>query len=156
MKKNTIAICLIIAALAYAVTGCGTIQRALLTETVSPVVTNAVSGDVSGGVTNYAPNPVAVATAQTVAALPFPFAGTAGIALGWLITAYASIKNKRLASALVTGIDAGRQILQTTPEGQRLDAKFKDMLIQHQDAAGVLNEASKLVNKLTGDTVKTA
>jgi hypothetical protein len=67
---------------------------------------------------------------------------------------YASGRNKKLAAALVTGIEAGRQILQTTSEGQKLDAKFKDMLIAHQEAAGVLNAASTLVNTLTGNTVK--
>jgi hypothetical protein len=163
---------LLLTALALTFTGCASTEKALLTSTatVTPATTNqVVSVDATTGqsVTNqvvmppatnvtYAPSPVAVAATQTIAALPFPFAGTAGIALGWLLTAYAAWKNKKLSVALVQGIDAGRQILQTTPEGQKLDAKFKDALIEHQEIAGVLNAASTLVNDYTGDTVKPA
>ena len=88
--------------------------------------------------------------------LPVPGAGAAALALGWLYSAYAAIRNKKVSVALVQGIEAGRQILQTTPEGQKLDAKVKDALLQHQDIAGVLNEVSGLVNAYTGDTVKPA
>jgi hypothetical protein len=154
MKKQILIICAAVACFAFA--GCATVDKSLLTATVAPAATNAVSGAITPAVTNYAPNAAATVTAQAVSAMPFPFAGTAGIAAGWLLTAYAAWRNRKLASALVTGIDAGRQILQSTPEGQKLDAKFKDLLIQHQDAAGVLDAAASLVNKLTGDTVKPA
>ena len=152
--KKTIAIMLAACAV-FAFAGCSTVEHALLSANVTPGVTNAATGVVGLPVTNYAPNPVASAAAQTVAAMPFPFAGTAGVALGWMLTAYAAIKNRKLASALVSGIEAGRQILQTTPEGKALDSQVKDALISHQEAAGVLNAASALVNQLTGNTVKT-
>lgn len=153
MKKTTFAICLLIA---LAFSGCATVDRAILTATVTPAATNAVSGVITSAVTNYAPNAAATVAAQAVAAMPFPFAGTAGIAAGWLLTAYAAYRNRKLAGALVTGIEAGRVILQTTPEGQQFDSKFRRMLIEHQDAAGVLNAAGRLVNTLTGNTVKTS
>lgn len=162
-------------------TGCSTLDKLYTpTPTVTPAVTNsvpqvipaatnAVTGVVLPSVTNelqivtapqtnivIAPNPTVQAGIQAAAALPFPFAGVVAILGGWLYTAYANMRNKKLSAALVTGIDAGRQILQSTPEGQKLDAKFKDVLIQHQELAGVLNAASTLVNTLTGDTVKPA
>jgi hypothetical protein len=137
----------------FAFSGCTELDKIATVKTVTAATTNA-AGVVTAATTNYAASPLALGAATTVAALPFPFAGTAGIALGWALTAYAAFRNRKLATALVTGIEAGRQILQTTPEGQKLDAKFKDVLIQHQDAAGVLNSASKLVNQYTSDTVK--
>lgn len=103
--------------------------------------------------TNLVANPSVQGITQIVGAAPFPFAGTASIALGFLYSAYAAIRNKKLNVALVQGIEAGRQVLQTTPEGQSLDKKVKDLLISHQEAAGVLNEASKLVNEYTHNTV---
>ena len=172
--KNIYSAILIVSVVAFV--GCSAIDKTLLTATptITPAVTNQVVhvvADTNGVIiatnveqviipsftnTTYAPAPVATATAGIVGALPFPGAGVVGIALGWLLTAYAAIRNRKLAVALVTGIDAGRTILQTTPEGQKLDAKFKDALIQHQEVSGVLQAASKLVNAYTGDTVKPA
>ena len=88
-----------------------------------------------------------------VGSLPVPFAGAAAVALGWLYSAYAAFRNKKAATALVTGIEAARTILQTTPEGQALDHKVKDALIKHQELAGVLDFVGKIVNAKTGDTV---
>jgi hypothetical protein len=128
-----------------------------VTITVTPPQTNMVFV-VTPAVTNQvlAPNSSIQAGIQAAGALPFPFAGLGAIVLGWLYTAYAAFRNKKVSTALVTGIEAGRQILQSTPQGQALDAKFKDALIQHQDVAGVLNEVSAMVNSLTADTVKPA
>jgi len=154
MKKQILVICAAVACFAFA--GCATVDKALLTATVTPAATNAVSGLITPALTNYAPGAAATVAAQAVSAMPFPFAGTAGIVAGWLLTAYAAYRNRKLSGALVTGIEAARQILQTTPEGQSFDGRLKTLLIEHQEAAGVLNAASRLVNKLTGDTVKTA
>lgn len=147
-------IIILAAAAAFSFAGCSALDHLATVQTVTAATTNA-AGVVTSAITNYGANPIALDAAQTVSALPFPFAGTAGIALGWALTAYAAFRNRKLATALVTGIEAGRQILQTTPEGQKLDAKVKDALIAHQDAAGVLNAASSLVNSLTGNTVAT-
>jgi hypothetical protein len=140
-----------------ALPGCSTLDSALLTrhDTIEPAITNVVTGDVTPAVTNttYTPNPIAQGTASTIGALPLPWCGTAGALLGAGIAMYANFRNKKLAGALVTGIEAGRQILQTTPEGQRLDGMVKEALINHQEAAGVLNAASKMVNDLTSNTV---
>ena len=89
-----------------------------------------------------------------VKVLPIPFAAPIAIALGWLYSAYASIRNKKALVAVVKGVDAGREFLNTTSEGKAMDAKLKDFLIQHQEAAGVLNAVSKVVNEHTGNTVQ--
>ncbi len=130
-----------------------------VTVTVVAPVTNYVQ-KITPASTNMelAPNPIVqagISTGGNVASgMGLPFAGAGAIALGWLYTGYANLRNKKITAALVTGIEAGRQILQTTPEGQALDAKIKDALIQHQQVAGVLNEVSTLVNNLTDNTVK--
>jgi hypothetical protein len=156
-SKNLFVLTLITLAL-FLGAGCATVDKALFTPTsvVTPASTNAVTGAITPPSTNttYTANPMALAATQGIAAAPFPFAGTVGIGLGWLLTGIAAIRSKKLSVALVQGIEAGRQILQTTPEGQKLDAKFKDALIANQDAAGVLNAAASLVNQYTGDTVK--
>ena len=64
------------------------------------------------------------------------------------------MRNKKALSAVVLGVEAGRKILQETPEGQKLDAQLKDALIHYQEVAGVLNKVSGIVNNITGDTVK--
>jgi len=162
MKKSIKTTLVITAATAcfvaiLALPGCSTMDKALLTpnDTVTPAITNAATGDVTPAVTNttYTPNPIAQGTATAIGALPLPWCGTAGAVLGACIAMYANYRNKKLAGALVTGIEAGRQILQTTPEGQRLDGMVKEALINHQEAAGVLNAASKMVNDLTSNTV---
>lgn len=175
MKTKSILVFFTAAVLAVVAVGCGTIESALLTthQTVTPAVTNSVTvlstnaaGEVTPIVTQiikpaitntvYEPSVIAQGGTELIGSLPLPGAKTAAILGGWLLTAFAGWKNKKLAVALVKGIDAGRQILQTTPEGQRLDAKFKDALIDHQETANVLNAAAKLVNQYTGDTVKPA
>ncbi|MDX1951493.1 MAG: hypothetical protein SFY81_04875 [Verrucomicrobiota bacterium] len=114
-------------------------------------------------VTNLAPIPAVQAGIQSgVGMLPFPGAGAVGYALAAIYAAYATWRNNRTAStgrkvakALVEGIEAGRLILNETPEGRKLDAKIKDELIKHQEVAGVLNEVSVFINEHTGNTVKT-
>ncbi|MEI6194342.1 MAG: hypothetical protein WCS42_08430 [Verrucomicrobiota bacterium] len=130
----------------------------IVTNQAAPVivvVTNSITREVvTPAQGTYEPAAIPAAAAATLAAIPLPGAGIASIFLGWALTAFAAYRNKKLSVALTTGIEAGRQILQTTPQGQALDAKFKDVLIQHQEIAGVLNQASALVNAYTGDTVK--
>jgi hypothetical protein len=161
MKKTTILCVLALASLTLALTftSCAALDKYLLappTQVITPTVTNAVTGIVTPEITNavYVPAPAPQAAASFISTLPLPYAAPVGIGLGWLLTAYANMRNKKLSSALVTGIEAGRKILQETPEGQALDAKIKDLLIQHQDIAGVLNKASALVNDLTANTAK--
>jgi hypothetical protein len=126
------------------------------TVTTNAIILPVISYDYAPAVsvTNLAPRAPISAATQAIGALPVPGAGLGAIALGWLYTAYAAFRNKRVAQALVTGIEAGRRALQETPEGQKLDGRIKDALIEHQTVAGVLNEVGKLVNTYTGDTVR--
>jgi hypothetical protein len=105
--------------------------------------------------TNLVPRATISAPLNTVGSSGIPIAAPIAIGLGWLYSAYAAIRNKNAARALVTGIEAGRQFLQTTPEGQKADAKIKDYLVQHQEAAGVVDLVGKLVAQHTGDTTAT-
>jgi hypothetical protein len=105
-------------------------------------------------VTNLVPRPAVEAGLKAVEGAPFPMAGLAGILLGWAYSAYAAVRNKKTAVAVIQGIEAGRRILQETPEGQVLDKKIKDALIEHQETAGVLHQVTQLVTSYTGNTVK--
>lgn len=154
-------------------TGCASVEKALYNgqAVVTPAATNVSHQVVMGptgepetieipvitpAVTNrvIAPSPIVSGVIEGAKALPFPFAGTAALALGWLYSAYASARNKKLAGALVDGVEAARQWLQTTPEGKTVDGKLVGYLKTHQEAAGVLNAAAALVNARTGDTVQ--
>lgn len=135
-------------------------QTNLVTGVVAPPVTNVIILPHVRPVyappvttTNLVPNPVVESVIASAGALPIPWAGTAAAVVGWLYTAYANFRNKKLSKALVEGIEAGRKILTATPEGQKVDQKVKDALMDAQMIRGVLNEASKLVNELTDKTV---
>jgi len=140
----------------------GAIVPASIVEVATPIVKQVASAQVSYefGPTTYLTNLVekpsvtggiggvtAIASATGI-----PWGGLAGIVIGFLYTGYAAIRNKKLAVALTTGIEAGRVALQSTPEGQALDKIIKAKLIEHQELAGVVNDASKLVNEYTGTT----
>lgn len=58
-----------------------------------------------------------------------------------------SRKSSKMASTLIQVIETGRQILQTTPQGQKLDDRWKTWMIQHQAEQGIINEVVKLVGQ---------
>jgi hypothetical protein len=103
--------------------------------------------------TNLVDNPAVTGTIAVAETLPIPFVGLAGGVIGLLYSVYRNIRNKKALVAVVQGIDDGRKLLQGTPELQAIDAKIRDVLIQHQEVAGVLNAVSDVVNKYTNDTV---
>lgn len=102
--------------------------------------------------TNLAPRPQVEGMLEGTHFLPVPFAGTIAMVLGWVYSAYAALRNRRVAKALVLGIESGRRLLLETPEGQRLDARIKDALVKHQEWAGALGETRRLVERYTGTT----
>jgi len=176
MKKNLETSFVILLAIAcFTFIGCTALDKAVLSvhQTITPAITNAVAvvtTNADGGkLTNIAevvtpaktnsefiPAPAASTGIKILGGLPIPWAGTAGAVLTAALSMYASGRNKKLAAALVTGIEAGRRILQTTPEGQALDVQVKAALVRHQSFAGVLSEAGKLVESLTGQTTAPA
>jgi hypothetical protein len=130
-----------------AVTGCSTLDR-LYVHT--PASTNAQTGEVTPP--SIVPNPIIDSAIKGVGAIPFPWAGTAALLLGWGYSAYAAVRNKNVAVAAIEGIETGRKFLQDTPEGQAYDAKIRRALIERQAIRGVLAAASALVKKYTDKT----
>ncbi len=99
-------------------------------------------------------NPTIKTATSFLETLPLPWAGVAGTAIGWLATAYTAIRRKKVNIALVTGIEAGRKILNSTAEGKFFDNAIRTKLIEHQEVAGVLNMVSKIVNDYTSFTTR--
>lgn len=152
-KRTLTLLCLAAAALTVILApGCAQLDKAL-TKSTEVVTVDPVTG---ASVTNIVlkVRPEIEGGAKILTALPFPFAGVAGTLVGFAASAYLALRQRKVAVALVQGIEAGRELLQNTPEGQKLDTKLKDELIKHQEAAGVVNAVAKLVNRYTGDTVK--
>jgi hypothetical protein len=158
MKKISTVLLLAVACLTL--TGCAFTDKLLTHEAVIQHLaeTNAVTGAVipAFAETNFVANPVITGAATVVSALPFPFAGVAGVLLGALPCMYAAFRNRKALVAVIQGIEAGRQVLQSTVEGKKLDAVVRGELIKHQDAAGVLKTVSNLVSDYTGNTTQPA
>ena len=117
---------------------------------VTPVVTFEYSPPIL--TTNLVNRPIVDSAINTVGALPIPFAGTIAIGLGWLYSAYAAWRNKKTSVALISGIEAARKVLLETEEGKNLDDAIKAKLIEHQQAAGVLEQVTSLVQRYTTPT----
>lgn len=98
-------------------------------------------------ITNLVARPFIEGGLQTVGGLPFPFAGTAGLLLGWAYTAYRAVRNKQIGVAVMKSVEAGREFLQTTPEGVKLDEEFTRILEKHQDYSGVVREVRGLLDR---------
>jgi hypothetical protein len=59
---------------------------------------------------------------------------------------WGKLRGNKVAGALAQGIETARTVIQTTPQGQQLDANFKAWLVAHQSAAGVINAVTGIVN----------
>lgn len=97
-------------------------------------------------VTNLVPRAEVETGIKAAGALPVPWAGTVALGLGWLYSAYASLRNKQVAKALVQSVQVGREFLQSTPEGEKLDAELKRLLARHQEYAGVAREVRSMLD----------
>ena len=106
--------------------------------------------------TNLVDNPSVTTTLAVAETLPVPYAGLVASIIALAYASYRNVRNKKALVAVVQGIDAGRKLLQNTPELRALDAKIKDVLIDHQEVAGVLQAVTKVVTEYTGDTVPPA
>ena len=58
----------------------------------------------------------------------------------------------KVSASLVQGIDTFRDILDQTPQGEKIDAKLKETLRQHQQALQVQKEISKLLDRYATPT----
>jgi hypothetical protein len=96
-------------------------------------------------VTNLVPRATIETGIRAAGGLPVPWAGTAALLLGWAYSAFAAFRNKQIAKGLVQSVQVGREFLQATPEGQKLDAAFKEKLVRHQQFAGVAKHVQALL-----------
>jgi hypothetical protein len=51
--------------------------------------------------------------------------------------------------ALVQGVETARAVLETTPQGQAVDAAFVKWLMEHQKEAGVFTTIATLVDQFS-------
>jgi hypothetical protein len=97
-------------------------------------------------VTNLVPKASIETGIAATGGLPVPWAGTVALGLGWLYSAYASLRNKQVAKAVVQSVQVGREFLQSTPEGVKIDVELKRLLARHQQYLGVADEVRKLLD----------
>jgi hypothetical protein len=126
-----------------------TYQTVFQTNTV--VTTNAVTVTNTVPSYDYKPN----AAAQTGAGIAGTLANVGLPGVGSLVSMgiigalgiYGKLRGNKVAGALAQGIETARAVIQTTPQGQQLDANFKAWLVAHQSAAGVITDITSIVGK---------
>ena len=100
---------------------------------------------------SYTYTPSAAATQLvTVASGLGPWGHLASVIIGGLLGAYGFLRSSRAAktaAVLAQVIETGRQVLQSTPQGQALDQQWKAWMIQHQAEQGVIPDVIKLLSK---------
>lgn len=142
------------------VCSCTQLDQAVLTEEVTGQVTETTV--ISPGrtnvyystnyFTNYVVSPAAQGVADATGAIPV-WGGLVSTVLTGVFGIYAASRNKRrghaLAEALVLANEAGRQILRSMPDGERIDENFKRAMVEEQVALGQANEITSVVRKVT-------
>jgi hypothetical protein len=100
---------------------------------------------------SYTYTPSAPATqVVSVASGLGPWGHLASVIIGGLLGAYGLLRSTRsakTAAVLAQVIETGRQVLQSTPQGQALDQQWKAWMIQHQAEQGVIPDVIKLLSK---------
>jgi hypothetical protein len=90
----------------------------------------------------------------------FGVGGLAGTLAGAVFSLWATLrsnKNRKTAEVLAQIIETGRLVLQSTPQGQQLDEKWKSWMINHQAESGVITEVAKLcANVVDNETARGA
>jgi hypothetical protein len=162
----------IIAAFLLLAAGCSALDGLLLTKREKEVVTashtNRLAVVDSSGLTNFVTVVVPSATNTAIrfdvapwvgavqdvgGSIPYPGAGTAAILLGLLASLYRNVRQFKMNTALVDGIEAGRmQILETEAMGVAADDMLRDALIRSQQRARVDQDVARMVAKRTGKT----
>ena len=121
----------------------------LVTNTIPVFETNLVQVPV----TNLVAKPMALATIEATGGVVNTFLPGMGsmvaLLLGGLYHGYRQLRNRRVNEALVQGVETARAILETTPQGQAVDAAFVKWLMEHQKEAGVFTAVSTLVDNFT-------
>jgi hypothetical protein len=95
-----------------------------------------------------------VETGRVVGNIAGGWGGIVGTVLAGVFGLWASLRSRKsnqTAAVLTQIIETGRAILQTTPQGQQLDEKWKTWMISHQAETGVITEVMKLVNSVVDE-----
>lgn len=120
-------------------------------QTNVAVVTNFTPGY------TFTPNTNAAQIAQTGGSIAGLFGPWSTLATTLLAGAFAvwgklrstaATNSAKTAGVLAQVIEVGRQVLQTTPQGQALDAQWKQWMIQHQAQTGVIQQVISIVNNV--------
>jgi hypothetical protein len=133
------------------------IGKPVVTNFVTLLVTNRIpvfeTNVVQLAVTNLVARPEALATIGATESILNTFLPGVGslvaLLLGGLYHGYRQVRNRKVNEALVQGVETARAILETTPQGQAVDAQFVKWLMAHQKEAGVFVTVAKLVDALT-------
>src|SRR5436190_13651936 len=83
----------------------GVVTPAKISQVVTPEVV--VQYAPPTYVTNLVPRASISTGIQATGGLPVPWAGTVALGLGWLYSAYASLRNKQVAKAVVQSVQVG-------------------------------------------------
>lgn len=138
----------------HALTNENVIQRPVLREVVTNVMGNLFTNQVETVeyVTNYVAKPSVETAIGLTEAIP-GWGGLASTVLAGALGVYVNSLNKKraaaLASALVTATEAGRDVLKSIPDGDRIDKLFLDAMIKAQLTKGQADPITKLVKELT-------
>jgi hypothetical protein len=68
------------------------------------------------------------------------------LVLGGFYHGYRQVRNRKVNEALVQGVETARAVLETTPQGQAIDAGFVQWLMANQKAGGVFTTVTGLVD----------
>ena len=128
-----------------------------VTNFVTLLVTNKVpvfeTNVVQVPVTNLVAKPAALATIEATGSVVNMFLPGIGsmvaLLLGGMYHGYRQLRNRKVNEALVQGVETARAVLETTPQGQAVDAAFVKWLMEHQKEAGVFTAVSTLVDSFT-------
>lgn len=121
--------------------GCAITKPNWLDRTLYSVSTN------DAGQITLADRPAVTTGLEIGKALPIPYVGIGAGALAAALAVYRDIRNRNISRALVTGIEAGRELIKAV--NPKLDQQFVETLTAHQDAAGVTGAVDKIVQAVT-------
>lgn len=132
--------------------------RTNIVEGVTTVsaTTNVSVSAVLQGVTNYQAQYVftpgdgaeRVRNVGEAIAEPFGLGKLVGGVLGGVFGIWGLLRSRKAnttAAVLAQAVETGRALIRDTPQGQQVDAKFRDWLIKHQSEAAVLDQVGKLL-----------
>jgi len=145
--------------------GCSVMDKALLRQEITAEVTETEQVTDLGGVlstnfyystnyfTNYVASPAAEFVAEATNAIP-GWGGLISTILSGGIGIFVALKNKKRLHAAVLATEAGRQILLSMADGDRIDDAFKSAMVEEQEYQGQKEAIGRIVRTITKKTHK--